>query len=250
MTDTDAPRPRRRALKRWIHDMAPIGDRIVAVPGNHDHDAEGSLAEWADAVQAVGGEAYAPGHGLVRRVGGIELLGIGTGAGVHRPDAGAVAALRDHTAQDGSPPRVRIAMLHEPLVAASSHIGHALDAHPAERDALVVELAQMDVRLVLCGHEHAYIRQTLTVPYGLPGREIVQITCGGGGASLDATSWADVPVFQSRNHVVTIDLADDRLWVEAHALDGALLDRFVVELGPPPATPPLRTGTALHPPGR
>ena len=250
VTDSDAPRVRRKALRRWTRDMAPIGDRIVAVPGNHDHDADGSLAEWAEAVRSAGGEPYVPGTGLVRRVGGLELIGIGTGAGVHRADAATLAALRTRTSGDAMPPRARIAMLHEPLVASSAHIGHALDAHPAERDALIVELAQMGVRLVLCGHEHAYIRRAVTVPYGLPGREIVQVTCGGGGAALDATNWTDVPVFEPRHHVVTIDLVGDRLWVEAHAMDGALLDRFGIELGPPPTSRPLRTDAALHPPPR
>jgi hypothetical protein len=230
--------------------MAPVGDRIVAVPGNHDHDADGSLEQWAEAVAAAGGEAYVPGAGLVRRVGALELIGIGTGAGVHRPDVGALEALRAHAAQDEMPPRARIALLHEPLVAASAHVGHALDAHPAERDALIVELAQLGVRLVLCGHEHAYIRQAVTVPYGLPGREIMQVTCGGGGASLDSTTWTDVPVFRPHHHVVTIDLVDDRLWIEAHALDGSLLDRFPIELGPPPSARSRRTSTALHPPAR
>src|SRR5690606_2610691 len=204
-------RERRKALRRWARDMAPVGDRLVAVPGNHDHEPDGSLAAWTAAVRAAGGRPYAPGEGLMARVGGLEVIGLATGAGAHRPDPSGLAVLRERIAREDDPPRARIALMHEPLAPAGAHIGRSLDAHPDERDALVVELAQMGVRLVLCGHEHAYVRRAVELPAGLPGRGPVQVTTGGGGAALDPNCWADVDVFEPRHHVVTVDLLGDRL---------------------------------------
>ena len=247
ITDSDAPRERRKAMRRWARDMAPVGDRLVAVPGNHDHEPDGALAVWTAAVRAAGGLPYAPGEGLTARVGDLEIVGLGTGAGAHRPDPSALAVLRERIAREADPPRARVAILHEPLVPSGAHIGRSLDAHPVERDALALDLARMDVRLVLCGHEHAYVRRTLAVP-GSPGRELVQVTAGGGGAALDPNCWADVAVFESRHHVVTVDLLGDRLWIEAHDLDGALLDRFSIELGPASDPAGRRPPTPVHTP--
>jgi len=206
---------RRRAFRRWEHEVRARLPHLIAVPGNHDFERDGALDLWH---RHVNGSTGGRGPATVLRAGPVTVAALAVGSG-HHLDPEAVSDACDAISASDSP--YRILLVHEPLFPVASHIGSSLDARPQARDALTSALREAGVSLVVSGHEHAYSRRPLP-----PGDWAGQVTVGGGGANLERNAWADVPVFEPRHHVLLIDAEPDSALVRCVGLDGRLLDQF------------------------
>lgn len=107
---------------------------------------------------------------------------------------------------------------HPPFTSGSVHRGA-----PAVRNLWVPVFEQHDVRLVLAGHNHIYERLRVN--------DIDYVTTGGGGQVLYRCSEDREPALVrcvSEHHFVLVAIEGSAVEVRAIAIDGAIIDRFVV----------------------
>ena len=95
--------------------------------------------------------------------------------------------------------------------------------------APVLEVARRrGVRLILAGHEHAYLRYK---PLGDGPFAPILVVSGGGGATLSSTVGIDPRLerFWVRHHHLRLAISPDRLECAAVGLEEEVLDRFTLE---------------------
>lgn len=136
-----------------------------------------------------------------------------------------------------------------------SWANHGDDA--AVKALWVPTLEAFSVDLVVTGHEHLYER-TYPMRGGVPvvasdaGRPIAQgqgpiyVITGGGGRSLYEMKPPPYPAYlaswNSTYHYTWAEFSQGSMRVEAVALDGRIIDQFVVERGGPPGPSPASSG--------
>ena len=124
--------------------------------------------------------------------------------------------------------RWRFVFLHEPVYPAShKRVATGLRAR------LEPLLEAADVALLLAGHQHVYARSEPACEH-VPGAQLVQLTSGGGGASLDrATPSANFARVASVTHYLRVSVTPDALVVRAIGLGGHVIDRLRRRRGAP-----------------
>lgn len=189
----------------WVADA---GLEVWAIPGNHDIESPG---QWQASVDAFGSFP----RWRTRVAGGVTFVLL---------DSNQAADPAQHAwieqVIDGLGGEPWVAVFHHPVVSCG---GHASEA-PVSRswEPLLVGAA-----LTLSGHEHNYER--LVAPSGWT------VITGGGGQSLHRIGACppgspDLVVGLAVHHFVTIEGRGDRAVVTARRPDGAVLDRFLVDL--------------------
>ena len=214
-------RRRRAGLRQWRQDWGELLDRVYAVPGNHDFDSPGGLDCWRENVPAVRGAPRGhDGLAFCLEVGPVAAVGLT--AARHRVPAAQLAWAREVFAATRAPHR--IAVIHEPAWPNGPRKGAALDVAASDRDQFWRLLEDAGVGMVLSGHEHGYSRRSVTVR-----RPIAQVITAGAGGRLYAGLVEPVDAHAIAFHHLLM-VADDRvLRCEAIALDGRVLDEFVLE---------------------
>ena len=122
----------------------------------------------------------------------------------------------------------RFAFIHEPVYPASKkRVASGLRAR------LEPLLEAADVALLFAGHQHIYARTEPACEH-VAGAQLVQLTTGGGGASLDpARPTANFAHAASVTHYLRVSVTPASLDVRAIGLDGHVIDRFRRRRGTP-----------------
>ncbi len=148
-----------RAARDWLESLGGP-DRVLAIPGNHDAYVPGALDHalkvWGDYARGASGEAYP----VLRTAGAVRVIGLSSAV----PSAPFMATGRigaeqaralDRLLDAGEGPA--IVAVHHPLGAAS----HRFERRLVDSRA-VTALLRGRVRLVLHGHLHAPLFETLS----------------------------------------------------------------------------------------
>ena len=132
----------------------------------------------------------------------------------------------------------KIVYLHHPPYPTGTHFDDPICALVRQEVNPIVE--RHGVQLVLAGHEHAYERSYPVrgdQPVDPSGPSTRYVITGGGGAGLATVGpLAQCALSLSTNNYLRVDMTGAALTVSAIGLDGAIVDRFV--LNPPPALTP------------
>ncbi|MBI1885800.1 MAG: metallophosphoesterase family protein [Chloroflexi bacterium] len=101
------------------------------------------------------------------------------------------------------------------------------------RQALGPLFEQYGVDIVFSGHAHRYTRSVPVSEFYPSSKGVVYIVSGGGGAALHPTGeWAPETAYaESTYHVVSVNIANGTLRLEATKPDGQVFDRLVIEKG-------------------
>ncbi|MSP62202.1 MAG: metallophosphoesterase [Myxococcales bacterium] len=161
------------ALARALLDRLDLGPREVSlVPGNHDvyvwAARIGRAFEHALGPYATSDGASEPTFPLLRVRGPIAVIGISTALPSPAPLAdgwvgkGQLAAVEEALARQGSEGRFRIVLLHHPPFKNR----HAFLRGLRDRGALQKVLRRTGAELILHGHEHRDLRNTVEGPHG------------------------------------------------------------------------------------
>ena len=190
----------------WVADS---GLEVWATPGNHDIERPG---QWQASVEAFGSFP----RWRTKEVGGITFVLLDSN---QVSDSVQSAWLEGVTADLAGQPW--IAVFHHPMFSCGSH------SEPADFTTAVWEPLLDGVRLVLNGHDHNYQR-FLT-------KDGWRVITGGGGRYLHPietciTDHPELEVAISAHHFLSIEVIGETATVSAHAIDGTLLDRFLVDL--------------------
>jgi 3',5'-cyclic AMP phosphodiesterase CpdA len=198
LTNLALPEEFRQAAS-WLDALAPA-ERISVVPGNHDAlvhmgEAEG-VRRWAAWTSADGEWPF------VHRRHGLALIGVNsaqpTAPLLARGHVGAAQLARLETVlhAEGRSGRVRVVLVHHPLVDAAASWRRAL----ADRAALRAVLARAGAEIVLHGHAHAARLDAVPGPRTMQGL----IPCVCVPSSSAAENRRDAP---ARWHRMRFDLA-------------------------------------------
>ena len=150
-----------------------------------------------------------------------------SGTGDHSLDGDIVPALNSWIQSDISSALKThtYTFVHEPAYPDHRHIGDALDAHPANRDAFVTMLNNNNVDVLFCGHTH-YYEHDLSSEYPLLG-DVQQVTTARGG---------DYPYSQGPNIVYVVvdgNSATYRAYSSSSALPFPLIEQWTIVNGVP-----------------
>lgn len=209
-----------------------------AVLGNHDvMDADGVqfLANFhlPDAGVTGDGRLFSFARGAVRVI-GLDC----------NPDLGGTLFTAEHPAY--ALLERELAACTEPWIIVVTHFPMRSGSRQRDRGDLLVSMLPMlqkrGVSLYLSGHDHCYQRFGGLAPGQLP-----LIVSGGGGKSLyEVHPHPLAAVLQSQYHWCGAEVADGRLRVRAHSLQGDLIDTVEVPLPSGEALQAIREGN----PGR
>ncbi|MGH2784276.1 MAG: metallophosphoesterase family protein [Actinomycetota bacterium] len=179
------------------------GIEVAAVLGNHDVMTDaGAIAD------AFG----MPGRWYKLTRGPVDLFALDSSTGT----IGASQLAWFEAALTGSTAKWKVVFMHVPAFSAGRH-----GANPALQQALVPLLDRFDVSLVITGHDHDYQRS-------VPIRGTVHVVSGGGCCPRPVGTASYTARSATGLHFVVVEANDERLSLEAIAVDGKILDRSVI----------------------
>jgi hypothetical protein len=169
-------------LLQWRRTVAPLykaGIPVYAVRGNHECHIKANLAEWREAMKDLPqdgppgeeGLTYKVDHRNARFIGFDNYIG-GRVPSRHTMNPWVLRQIR------GNSLTWTFVFAHEPL--ATIYHEDTMAADPASRDALLNALGRKH-GAYFCGHDHMYVRSTLTDVLGDP---VEMVLVGDGGAEL------------------------------------------------------------------
>lgn len=209
-------------LENWKDILGPLFGKTYPVMGNHDRTGNGRAdALWQRffLLPDNGPEGYSE---LVYSfdVGEAHFVGLNS----EKPKEHIVnETQRAWLENDLSANRKKhvFVYFHEPAYPTNHKIGESLDAKPKERDALWDILARHKVTAVFVGHEHIHSRRQVDGVY--------QFGVGNTNAYDHEAPLPGMAEFSYVGfHYLLVEVAGDTVTVKVHAVDGRLIDTFVV----------------------
>lgn len=131
--------------------------------------------------------------------------------------------------------RFKFIFMHAPAFPTGAHVNKSLDIYPNERDKLWKVIDENNINIVFSGHEHNYSRRVIDSDFSTPQYEfknkIYQIISGGGGETLKQSFKSKKGVIvrpKAKHHFIIVDIDTSRVTVESVAVDGDILDKFII----------------------
>jgi acid phosphatase type 7 len=206
----------------WGEDFfAPAADLLRAAPflpslGNHEYNAQAYYAYFATPAGESGSATEA---WYSCNYGSLHLVVLDTDQDVSTRSAQYAWLVKDLAAAPAANAAWRIVSMHDPAYSSSLH-----GPTPAVQQYLVPVFEYYGVRLVISGHDHAYIR---SVKNG-----VTYIVSGGGGAVLYPVNRTPNPYqayAASAFHFVVFTVNDTQLRGEARDIAGTPFDTFTIQ---------------------